>query len=305
MKIAFLIMAHTDPRQLHRLLHALDDPRFDLFVHLDKKSDKAAFRLEEVQLRHSRLVLIPKRVKVYWADISQVEAMLALYRCALKEGDYQRFVMLSGIDYPTVSNDTIYRTLTQTDRELVTAPPISQQTHLRVTGYSFWKLQSPYWINRIQMSLYDRNIRKNTWLTVGGRRWEVYLSATWHCLSREAVEHILATLKKYPQILRYFRYAHGPDEMFISTILGNSPEFASRLTPFVRKNKEAFDDRPVLHYVRYAPINRDGRRISSIRTFDESDFESIRDSGKLFVRKVTTEDSGKLLDLLDQNRKDR
>ena len=161
MKIAFLIMAHTDPDQLHRLLHALDDPRFDLFVHLDKKADKAAFRLDEVRLKHSRLIPVPSPVKVYWADICQVETMLSLYRWAMKEGDYQRFVMLSGIDYPIVSNDTIYDTLSQADQELITAPPLLERSHMRVTTSCFWKLKNPYWINRVQMSLYDRNIRKS------------------------------------------------------------------------------------------------------------------------------------------------
>lgn len=91
----------------------------------------------------------------------------------------------------------------------------------------------------------------------------------------------------------------------LSTVLANSPAFANRLSPFVQRSRKPFDDRPVLHYVRYAPIDReDGSRISSVRVFDETDLEDIRDSGKLFVRKVTTEVSGKLLDALDENRKE-
>lgn len=44
MKIAYLIMAHTDAPQLGRLLSALSvGATTDFYIHIDRKSDRAAF----------------------------------------------------------------------------------------------------------------------------------------------------------------------------------------------------------------------------------------------------------------------
>ena len=34
---AYLILAHKNPRQLRKLIALLDDPRNDIFVHVDRK----------------------------------------------------------------------------------------------------------------------------------------------------------------------------------------------------------------------------------------------------------------------------
>lgn len=38
MKHAYLIIAHSNLKQLHKLLLLLDDPRNDIYIHLDLKS---------------------------------------------------------------------------------------------------------------------------------------------------------------------------------------------------------------------------------------------------------------------------
>lgn len=41
---AYLIMAHTDPKQLQNLVSAVDDERNDIFIHIDGKTDISIFR---------------------------------------------------------------------------------------------------------------------------------------------------------------------------------------------------------------------------------------------------------------------
>lgn len=111
MKFAFLILAHEDPDHLRRLIHALDDPHFDFFVHVDRKADLDSFRFGSYQLQHSTLTVLENRITTYWGDMSLVDAMLAMYRRAYETQNYDRYITLSGLDYPLVSNQEIYDSL--------------------------------------------------------------------------------------------------------------------------------------------------------------------------------------------------
>ena len=44
MKIAYLIAAHTDPKQLRRLVWSLDTGENEFYVHIDKKQDISLFK---------------------------------------------------------------------------------------------------------------------------------------------------------------------------------------------------------------------------------------------------------------------
>ena len=95
---AYLIAAHDNLFVLSTLMRMLDDPRNDLFVHVDKKSK--AFDAEQVTglSHHSKVYLMP-RMRVYWGDYSQVESVLRLVETALG-GPYSYFHVLSGSDLP-------------------------------------------------------------------------------------------------------------------------------------------------------------------------------------------------------------
>jgi len=97
MKIAYLILAHNTPRHLSRLVAALSSESSGFFIHLDRKSNEEDFRNIEGPGVH----LAEERVAVYWGDFSQVEATLLILRAALADPrDFDRFVLLSGSDYP-------------------------------------------------------------------------------------------------------------------------------------------------------------------------------------------------------------
>jgi Core-2/I-Branching enzyme len=96
-KIAFLILAHADPKHLHRLCRTLG-PKDDIFVHIDKRTDLSSF---EGPLIPSNVKFTQRRIPVYWGDISVVEATLILLEEALRsKTPYLRLVLLSGSCYP-------------------------------------------------------------------------------------------------------------------------------------------------------------------------------------------------------------
>lgn len=298
MKYAFLILAHQSPEVLMRLIHALDDPRFDLFVHLDSKADRSAFHFENYRLQHSRLSLLPQRYHAYWGSIFMTDAMIALYRCAFAHDDYSRFIMLSGEDYPVLSNDDIYTYLSDDSREFIR--PVNLPLQSQVTGYWFWPLRNLRAIKLLQKILSKCGIRKEPYLFIDGKQWPVYKSSQWHALSRSSVAHILSTLDRHPSIRKYFTYSFSSDSLLIPTILYNSPEFRQKMfltDPDSMKNN-AFNTRPVLHYLQYKY-----QKGSSVEIFDETSLDAILSSGKLFIRKVRSGTSDILMDMLDQSRR--
>src|SRR5690606_21952914 len=104
MKQAFLILAHNEFEILERLVRVLDDPRFDIYIHFDKKSKEPPV----LKTKHSRLYILNNRIDVRWGDYSMVEAELILFEAATKRRNYKYLHLLSGVDFPIKSMDQIY-----------------------------------------------------------------------------------------------------------------------------------------------------------------------------------------------------
>lgn len=104
-KIAYLIEAHTDINRLVSLCDALILSG-DVFIHVDKKTKDASFwnLLDRYEKEHSHVVVLKKRHYVAWAGFSQVECFKSLLSESLaSEKKYDRFILLSGLDFPVWS----------------------------------------------------------------------------------------------------------------------------------------------------------------------------------------------------------
>ena len=80
-KHAYLIMAHGDFALLQCLARALDDPRNDLFIHIDAKVSN----LPEVRTEKAGAYMLKDRIDVRWGDVSQIETELLLFKTAVDE----------------------------------------------------------------------------------------------------------------------------------------------------------------------------------------------------------------------------
>lgn len=108
-KHAYLIMAHGSYEQLGFLISLLDHDKNDIFLHIDKKSSFSELDQQKLQgqVEKSQLIFVP-RVAVYWGGYSQVEAEMSLFKTAYQYGDYCFYHLLSGIDLPLHSQETIH-----------------------------------------------------------------------------------------------------------------------------------------------------------------------------------------------------
>lgn len=224
MKLAYLILAHNNPKHFARLVRAISGDGNHIFVHIDRKSDMTPFMLQEGQATYT-----PHRIPVYWGDYTQVEAMLELMRLALSQQQgFDYLVLLSGADYPLQPQSYIHeffvRNKGQEFIQVVEMPcdeagkPISRLTryHLRNSvppAYNAWlKLKF-----KLGLMSRERDYRQVL------REYKPYAGSTWWALTEAACRHILDFVDGHPDIVEFFKNTHCPDESLFHTILGNSP----------------------------------------------------------------------------------
>ncbi|MBO5042534.1 MAG: hypothetical protein J6D87_06165 [Clostridia bacterium] len=289
MKCAFLILAHTDPKQLRRLVHTLDHPGFDFFIHVDKKCNLRDYGFEGYSLSYSKLTVLQKRYRIRWGDISIVKATIAIYHAAMSADRYDRFVTLSGQDYPILPNDVLAEKLSAPRVEWIMGNILEPKEYHKVENFYFWKLGG---FKKYFTLLFSAlGIRKKKYITVDQKKWDVYFAPQWHALSSECVAYILSTLEAHPHILKYFKYAYAPDELLIPTILFNSSEFRVRALASAFPEGTHYNQKTALHYINYEP---------RVEILQENRYYEIMSSQKLFCRKVKTDESDQLMDMIDK-----
>lgn len=223
-KIVYLILAHNCPKHLQRLVLALSSPDSACLIHIDAKADLAGFSA----VSGPGISFTRHRVAVHWGDFSQVAATRVLIQEAL--GDvvhYDRFVLLSGVDYPLHSSaylNTFFEQHMQTQFiEMVSMPCLATSKSLtRLTDY---QPDPP----RTMLTALLRRVRRRLGIKPRQRDYrqvlaglQPYAGATWWALTREACEYVESYAVENPQQVEFFRNTVCPDEMFIHTILGNS-----------------------------------------------------------------------------------
>lgn len=277
MKIAHLILAHTAPAQLARLIAALEHEDAWFFVHLDRKADLHAFSLLS---SHNRVVLVPARVDVRWGAYSIVEATLRGFEAITgSRVGFQIVNLLSGADYPLKSPAEIHEFFSQynsknfmefysVQQEWTEAIPRLTEYHL--TNYQFpGKYAAQKWLNKLAPR---RSMPAG--LEAVGR-------SQWMSLTTDAVRYILQYLRNHPAVRRFFKLSWAPDEIIFQTILYNSP-FRSSL---VNNN---------LRYIDWS----EGQ--ASPKLLTEADLGPMLASGKLFARKFDLVRSPGVIEAIDR-----
>jgi len=265
MRLAFLILAHKNPEQLHQLLSRLAHPLVDCYVHLDAKADLQDY-WPCTQL--SQVYFIPSRVKVNWAGFSLVRATLNLLEVALNSRRrYVNISLLSGLDYPLRPMQEIFDFFTvHHGKEFMDIMPEQevQATISKLDQYHFedFHFKGKYfmtrWVNRLMP------VRK---LPLG---YKHFGGSQWWSLSEECARYCLNFINSHPALLSYYKYTWGADEFIFHTIIMNHPEWRQKVT---------HDN---LRYIDWS------EKKPSPKTFTHADLPNLLGSGKLFARKFDT-----------------
>ncbi len=300
MKLAFLILSHVDPQQVHRLASRLvtlyDAP---VVIHHDFNQSLA----NTSSYTGMPVRFVQPHVVTNWGGLSTVDAVLRGLELLRTWRDPDWFTLLSGSDYPTRQPDEVRAELgagrcdAYLDHRLIRHASITEPTEgdssppfgLHNPSYPAkaydryvsvrWKVP---WVTR-SLHFTTKQVRiRHPW--IAGRQSpfrrgvECYAGEFWFSGNRNAMGTLLKQTRLHSRLREYYRTRPNVDESFFHTILCNS------------------DLRVMNDHRRYIDWPKPSKHP---KTLDMSDFDRIIASGNWFARKFLPDHH--VLDALDRH----
>jgi hypothetical protein len=281
---AFLIMAHGNPKELLRLITALDYPENDIFVHLDARWTIGQ-NFFKGATKQAGLTFTP-RIKVVWGGDSMVKCELLLMKVAFRHAEYDYFHLLSGTDYPVKSHDYMMdffqRHKGENFLQRTQAVKHPERIQMRCDQYHF-----------LQNSMIGK--KRNFWKYLdfascyiqrffGVRRFhgqDIVFGTPRGSMTRELTGYFV---KNATEIARKYRWTYCADEVFCNQeIIGT--EFENSLSP--------------CGDLRYAQWVWFSKRDCSPRALTEGDAAILEEENILFARKFILPESEMLYNRID------
>lgn len=284
-KHAYLIMAHTQPELLKKLLKMLDNERNDIYLHIDSKAKD--YPLDEVAavLQKSKCIFT-ERTDVKWGSYSQIHCEMVLLKEAVKT-EHAYYHLLSGMDLPIKSQEQIfaffekYNGLEFVDED---GAAISEAALSRVkyTHKFYGKAGSvkdilgALSVKGQKLLGVDKTQKYGNIIFQKGRNW---FSIT-HGLAKLVVE-------KEDWIQEVFGQSVCGDELFLQTVARNS-EYAEKIC-----NPNTMPEIPDTRYIDWKRGSNNNPYV-----FREDDFEELKNALGLFARKFDLSVDKKIVEKL-------
>ncbi|RCH55122.1 glycosyl transferase [Mucilaginibacter hurinus] len=277
MKIAHLILAHSQPDLLKRLVERLTHPDADIYIHLDAKTPLQPF---EAIKKLSNVYFIDYRVKVYWGSFNIVQATINGFQQIIRSGRQYGYVnLLSGQDYPLKSATEIHQYLSDNPGKAFMNALVAE-THWmealpRVELYHFNNIRFPgrFVLQGLVNKLMPKRKLPDGLILVGRSQW--------FTVTGDHIRYITEYWEQHPALQRFVKMTWAPDEFIFQTILYNS------------KYKADMVDEDL----RYIDWSAGG---ASPKTLTMEDAEKLISSGKFYARKFDQMKDNTVMDRLDK-----
>lgn len=294
MKIAHLILCHTDHEMVKRTAARLS-AFSDVYIHVDSKTDISRYLMPNCP----NIYFTDKRYNVGWGTWSSVEAEIELLRTALQSGEnYDRFVLLQGLDYPIKTDSEIINFFeSHPNTEFNKAIPVLHSTlpkiRAKATVIHFSKYRCLF---TKMINVFMRKLKlqlRSGRIIADGLNVEPYWGSAQWAYTHPCAEYIVNFFDTHPSFNRWFYLASTVDELYFSTVVYNSSFI--RNTPHEDFDKACSGDldrfKNLTHFI-YDP--------GHIRIFTADAASELQNSDYLYARKLTSSESSDLMDLLDQ-----
>jgi len=217
-KHAYLILAHNNFSILKILLKLLDDPRNDLFIHIDKKVKAFDFDAYKRICSYSPVHFIVERIDIIWGRSSLIDAEMLLFEKAYTLGHYAYYHLISGVDLPIKTQDDIHDFFRGCSKSFIVYSDrntereyerLSLFCHIPAGGKALIKYED--YFRRLQRVFKVNRFKK--WERKG---YTFEKGANWVSLTHEAVETLI---NEKETIKKMTRYSHCADEVYKQIIL--------------------------------------------------------------------------------------
>lgn len=313
MKIAYLITAYKDEKQLAKLIDALTCEEAHFYIHIDKKVSDVPFKEEVKQLvaaKENRVFWVEasERVKVNWGGYSQIKAQMSLIREMLGEAKvYDWCINLTGTDYPIVSNEEIQEFLKQQDGrpvikgyqlDCIYGTEREEMVKDRIRKYWFYDIE-PVFLRKVisKIVLMMQNlfkIRRRPRLEA--MPWKFCYGSEYWALPFTVLQKVYQEYLQDTALQKVLKTAFVPSEFWVQTVLMSTDILSDEQKEMVRFPGDRYDGLgsvALLHYFVYCGY---------IKVLGMEDYESIISSGKLFMRKAQTGVSDELINRINKSR---
>lgn len=283
MKITYLILAHSAPELMERMIDLLNHPNAEFIIHVDKKEEIKPFCTSKL-LGLKNISFLKKRLTIAWGGFNMVEATLSMMNKAVKKNKNGYLVLLSGHDFPVKPAGYIYDFLSSNYGseylEYFSMPdtrwPMNDGLD-RLTYYWFVD-QLGLDETRELYGLQKKEGKKRPYF----RNFTPYGGSQWWALTSECAYFILRFLKYNTIYKSFYELTYIPDEMFFHSIILNSP----------------FKENVINNNLRYIDWKK-GPEYP--RVFTSDDLNDILQSDRLWARKFSAEKDPVILDELERN----
>lgn len=225
-KHAYLIMAHGNLDVLKKLIALLDNPRNDIYLHIDKKTNFNDFDSLTKLLTMSKMTIIDS-IDVRWGDNSQTICEINLLEAALNE-KYMYYHLLSGADLPIKSQEYILEFFDMNSgKEFVhfDSEKISEKYADRIKYYHIMQRHmrsvKNKSIQKIIEIINNMSIQVQKLIRINRNKSKIELQkgANWFSITHELAKYVV---NKREWIEEFFKNTANPDELFLQTLIINS-----------------------------------------------------------------------------------
>lgn len=277
MRHAFLIMAHSNWKQLCLLLRQIDAPNHNIYLHIDLKSENIPLDKLKSAVHFSPLQ-IHRKFEIYWGGYSVIETELFLFETASKE-HYNYYHLLSGSDLLIVNDKQFDEFFEQNqgcefidydDDTLKHNPEISRRARYYHFLQDYRKRYRQKWKNTFFTTIERGLLATQIILHVNRTKdldWNIKYGSNWISITDNLIKTILDNKEK---IYSVFHCTNCADELFVQTVAYNCG-FKNKIYPSGN--------------MRYIDWKR--RQGSSPYTFRITDYDAIMSSGKIIARKFS------------------
>lgn len=289
MRKAYIIMAHKNPKQLYRLVSALNDGLSEFFIHIDQTAYFAQF---EILKDLGEIVHFIKRFDSKWGGIGTIQAFLGGMKTIRNSvNKFDRILLLSGQDYPIKSNEYI-------NDFLKNSPHSVFMNYFPIPNYKKWpgsdrggwyRVDKYYFGTKWYQFFFSKSLNLlSTYIPFLKRKMpdgmKPFTGQTWWNLDMNTLNYILDYSEKHPEYLAFHKNTFVADELYVQMILANSND--EMLLKSIENSEKRFTiwDKP------------DSPHPKILRT---TDLDAIEASDDWFARKFDDNVDSEILDLID------
>ena len=294
MNMLYILLVHTNADQVMRLVNRLNTPQIRFVIHVSKNCEPGLYETLCHAAKNSPNIAFSKRTSVKWGNFDIIQALLYCIELICEQGyEYDRAYILSGQDYPLQSNAVIQQKLSGFDgQQILEYFPLPDDLRghnkNRWRYYHFWMGKRHLHIPIVQPdNILLRIASQFTAIFLPERKvpndLQLYGGSFWSSYTPEAISylHDFSLSPHGKKIIHFFKNNLHPGEMFLQTVLLNSPLKDS----IANLN---------LHYVKFPPDSGHPAFLTA------EEFDEISSKEELFARKIDSRIDTDILDLLDK-----